>query len=188
MSITDSLKGKITQAAFAELIGVSEAKVSQLLTDGILARDATGLEWLRAYVERLREQAAGRLGDGDALSLTQERAALARSQREAQEIKNAAARGEYAPIGLLADVLSAASAGVVDRFEQLDGALQKACPDLPEAARTVVQQVIARARNEWIRATETLAVSMLEDLTVDDDPVEVLPGLEDEASETGVLV
>jgi len=113
--------------------------------------------------ERLREQAAGRMSaDGGGLDLVQERAALARSQREAQEMKNAVARGEYAPIGLLSDVLGAASAGVVDRFDQLDGTLRKVCPDLPEAARVAVHQVIASARNEWIRATASLVEAHLE--------------------------
>lgn len=85
----------------------------------------------------------------------QERARLARSQREAQDIKNAVARGEFAPIGLLADVLGMASSAVVDRFEQLESAMRKACPDLPDEAKATVQQVIANARNEWIRATES---------------------------------
>ena len=54
---------------------------------------------------------------------------------------------------------------MVDRFEQLEGALKKTCPDLPEAARTVVLQVIASARNEWVRATATLVAEHLEAIT-----------------------
>lgn len=77
-------------------------------------------------------------------------------------------RGEYAPIGALADVLATASAGVVDRMEQLEGALAKACPDLPEAARLVVQQVMASARNEWVRSTASLIDAALAD-PLDDD-------------------
>jgi phage terminase Nu1 subunit (DNA packaging protein) len=107
--------------------------------------------------------------DTGGLDLVQERAALAREQRIGQAMKNAVARGEFAPVGLLADVLAAASAGVVDRFEQLDGALRKACPDLPEAAREVVQKVIASARNEWIKSTETLAADTLDALAADDE-------------------
>jgi phage terminase Nu1 subunit (DNA packaging protein) len=160
----------VSQAEFAAMIGVSEARVSQLLSEGFIPRGGTAAEWLIAYCERLRDQAAGRMGsDVGGLDLVQERAALARSQREAQDIKNAVARGDFAPIGLLADVLAAAAAGVVDRFEQLDSALKKACPDLPEQARTVLQQVIASARNEWIRATASLVVAHLDATTIDDD-------------------
>lgn len=147
------------------LIGVSEAKVSQLASEGVIVRGASGHAWLLAYCERQREVAAGRASaDGGGLDLVQERAALARSQREAQDIKNAVSRGEYAPIGLLADVLGLASSAVVDRFEQLEGALQKACPNLPDDAKATVQQVIANARNEWIRSTAKLVVEHLDGL------------------------
>lgn len=156
-----------SQADFAELIGVSEAKVSQMLTEGVLERGATQLQWLRAYCARLREQAAGRDATGQ---LTQERAALAREQRVGQEIKNRVAQGEYAPVGLLADVLAAASAGVVDRFDTLPGLLRKTCPDLPSEAREAVMRVMTSARNEWVRATAELAVRALDELAeVDED-------------------
>jgi len=79
----------------------------------------------------------------------QERAALAREQRIGQAIKNGVARKEYAPVGLLADVLGTASSAVVDRFDHLEGVLAKSCPDLPEDAKTAVLTVIADARNEW---------------------------------------
>lgn len=159
-----------TQEAFGLLVGISQQKVSQLLKEGVIDQGGSAAAWLTAYCERLRQQAAGRLGDATGgLDLVQERAALARSQREAQDMKNAVARGEFAPVGLLADVLAAASAGVVDRFEQLDGALSKACPDLPEAARLVVQKVIASARNEWVKSTESLVADALDALARDED-------------------
>ncbi|QRF56582.1 hypothetical protein INQ48_25080 [Variovorax paradoxus] len=160
----------ITQAEFAVLVGVSEAKASQLVGEGVIERGQTAHAWLLAYCERLREVAAGRASAEDGgLDLVQERARLARSQREAQDIKNAVARGEFAPIGLLADVLGMASSAVVDRFEQLEGALRKASPDLPDEAKATVQQVIANARNEWIRATEKLVVLEMDRLASDDD-------------------
>jgi phage terminase Nu1 subunit (DNA packaging protein) len=166
----EALGVPVTQAEFAALIRVSEAKVSQLVGEGVIERGQTAHAWLLAYVERLREVAAGRASDeAGGLDLVQERARLARSQREAQDIKNAVARGEFAPIGLLADVLGMASSAVVDRFEQLEGALRKACPDLPDEAKATVQQVIANARNEWIRATEKLVVAEMDRLASDDD-------------------
>ena len=164
------LQAQITQAEFAQLIGVSEAKVSQLAADGTLERGASAQAWLHAYCARLREQAAGRAGDGaGGLDLVQERAALAREQRVSYEIKNAIARGEYAPIGLLADVLAFASRAVVDRFDALPGRLKKACPDLPSEARDVVATVITSARNEWIRATAELVVKQVDLLADEDD-------------------
>jgi len=150
------------------MIGVSEARVSQMVADGIIVRGDTALQWNIAAFERLRDQAAGRLGlESGGLDLVQERAALARSQRISQDMKNDIARGEYAPVGLLADVLGMASSAVVDRFDQLEGALRKACPTLPDDARATVMQVVASARNEWIRSTSKL-VNEAVDAMVDD--------------------
>lgn len=162
------LHAPCSQIEFADLVGLSESRVSQMLTEGVLVRGATKLQWLRAYCARLREQAAGRDATG---VLTQERAALAREQRVGQEIKNRLAQGEYAPIGLLADVLAAASAAVVDRFDALPGLLRKTCPDLPAEARDAVTRLIASARNEWVRATTELAVRSLDELVeFEDEP------------------
>jgi phage terminase Nu1 subunit (DNA packaging protein) len=161
---------QITQADFANLIGVSEGAVSAMFTEAKLERGNTGRVWLLKYCDRLREQAAGRLGSEDGgLDLVQERAGLARSQRISQDMKNDIARGEYAPVGLLADVLGMASSAVVDRFEQLEGALRKACPMLPDDAKATVMQVIASARNEWIRSTSKLVSETLDAMAAEDD-------------------
>jgi phage terminase Nu1 subunit (DNA packaging protein) len=170
VKVLSCLDAPISQAEFAQMVGVSEASISTRVKDGVLVRGDTAHEWLLAYCERLRDQAAGRLGDGGiGLDLVQERAALARSQREAQELKNAVARGEFAPIGALADVLGQASSAVVDRMDQLEGQLRKACPDLPEEARVVVLRVIADARNEWIRSTAKLVTEAVDAMTDDDE-------------------
>ena len=147
-----------------------------MVTDGKLPGTGSLGDVLQAYCQRLRLQAAGRMGDEvGGLDLVQERAALAREQREGQAIKNAVARREYAPIGLLSDVLGMASSAVVDRFDQLEGALRKACPDLPDEAKTTVQQVIASARNEWIRSTSTLVADTVDAMTDDEDQEDETP-------------
>ena len=169
MKVVPLLDQVISQAEFAEVIGVSEARVSQLMADGVLARGDTAHEWNLAYCERLRDQAAGRMGDSMGLDLVQERAALAREQREGQAIKNAVARKEYAPVGLLADVLGQTANAVVGRFDQLEGTLRKACPDLPDEAKTAVLQVIAAARNEWIRSTARLVSESVDAMMDADD-------------------
>ena len=169
-------EAKATQAVIGQLVGVSQQAISALVNDGKIPATGTVGAVLVAYCERLREQAAGRMGEeAGGLDLVQERAALARSQRIAQDLKNDIARGEYAPIGLLTDVLATAGAAVVDRFEQLEGALRKACPDLPDEARTTVMTVIASARNEWIRSTAQLVDRSLDELLAqqaDDDQVD----------------
>lgn len=162
-AVLEVLSEPVSQAEFAQMVGVSEARVSQWLSEGVLTRGDTAHEWLLALCERLRDQAAGRAGaEVGGLDLVQERAALAREQREGQAIKNAVARKEFAPVGLLADVLGLASSAVVDRFDQLEGTLRKAVPDLSDEAKTAVMQVIASARNEWIRATSTLVADAVD--------------------------
>lgn len=74
------------------------------------------------------------------------------------------ARGEYAPIGLLADVLGRAASSVVDRFDQLEGALRKQCPDISDDVLMAVLGVNAAARNEWLRATARLVDQYIDEL------------------------
>ena len=164
MKVIHHLDAIISQAEFAQIIGVSEARVSQLASEGVITRGDTAAEWLVAYCERLRDQAAGRLGESMGLDLVQERAALAREQRIGQAIKNGVARKEFGPVGLLADVLGSASSAVVDRFDHLEGVLAKSCPDLSEEAKTAVLTVIADARNEWIKSTASLVDAAVDEM------------------------
>ena len=157
----------VLQSEFAQMIGVSEARVSQMVSDGVIEKGATAHAWLLAYCERLRDQAAGRFGESGGLDLVQERAALAREQRIGQAIKNGVARKEFGPVGLLADVLGMASSAVVDRFDHLDGVLAKSCPNMPDEAKTAVLTVIADARNEWIKSTARLVDAAIDEMIAD---------------------
>jgi phage terminase Nu1 subunit (DNA packaging protein) len=166
-----------SQAEFAEIVGLSEARVSQLVADGVIPRGETAHNMLLAYCERLRDQAAGRAGcEVGGLDLVQERAALAREQRIAQEMKNSVARGEYAPIGVLADVLGRASSSVADRFDQIEGALRKARPDIDDDVMMTVLAVVTAARNEWVRSTARLVDVAIDDLADQDDPADDIFG------------
>ncbi len=156
------LNGPAVQSDVAEVVGVSKQAISAMVAGGKLPTCQTMGELIAAYCARIREQAAGRLGDTvGGLDPAHESAALKRAQREGQEIKNAVLRGEYAPINLLAEVLAMASQSIVERLDQLPAALRKTCPDLPEAARDQVMNTIASARNEWLRATSELVVARL---------------------------
>ena len=163
MKAVEAMRQAISQAEFGAWVGISEARVSQLMAEGVLTRGETGHEWLMAYCERMRDIAAGRASsETGGLDLVQERAALAREQRLGIAIKNAVARGEYAPISLLAEVLATASQSVSERFEQLPGLMRKVCPELPDAARDKLMSAIADARNQWVRATSRLVTEAIE--------------------------
>lgn len=154
------LAAQPTQAEFASLMGVTQPAISAMMADRRLPQNGTWLELIRAYVGQLRKTAAGR---GEEVSeLARQKTLLIKAQTEAQDLKNSVARGEYAPIGILADVLALASSAIVDRLDQLEGQLRKAYPDLPEEARLVILRVIADARNEWIRSTSKLVADSLD--------------------------
>lgn len=156
MKVLPYLDAIVSQAEFAQMVGVSEASISKRVSEGVLTRGENVHAWLVGYCEHLRDQAAGRIGETLGLDLVQERAGLARAQREAQELKNQVARGEFAPIGILADVLGLASSAIVDRMDQFEGQVRKACPDLPQEVLLIVLRIMADARNEWIRSTSQL--------------------------------
>lgn len=163
--------GVVTQTVFGAAVGVSQQAISDLVHKGVLTEGQGADVWLLAYCGRLREQAAGRLGETiGGLDLSQERAALAREQRMGIEIKNAVLRGEYAAIELLGEVLARASQAVAERFDHLPGRLKKACPELPPEALDQVLAIIAAARNEWVRETATLVSAQV----VGDDDADLL--------------
>jgi phage terminase Nu1 subunit (DNA packaging protein) len=172
------MSAPVVQTVVAEVVGVSKQAISAMVQEGKLPACETMGQMISAYCERLRDQAAGRLGDeAGGLDLVQERAALAREQRIAQKMKNDVASGEYAPIGLLSDVLGVASSAVVDRFDQLEGTLRKSCPGIDDEVMTVVMRVVASARNEWIRSTVKLVTAAVETMVDDEDDELVLPDL-----------
>ena len=89
---------RICGADLCDLLRLSPAALSGLVKRGIAVRmghDACDLrETVGRYAEHLRGIASGRGGEAETLTLTGERARLARAQAEAVEMKNAQARGE----------------------------------------------------------------------------------------------
>lgn len=79
----------IKQSEFADLVGIAQSRVSELVGKKVLPRDGTGRAWLVAYCAHLRAIAAGRAGE---LDLAQERAALTRVHRELADLKLAETR------------------------------------------------------------------------------------------------
>lgn len=169
---------EVSQGELAALIGITRPRVTQLMTEGTLPRTRVLSELVRALVKRGYERPAGRPPkdkppeDPDALDLNQEKAKLAREQRLTVEMKRQIALGEYAPIGMLADVLGNASSAIVAQFDQMESTLAKSCPDLDERAKQAVLAMLARARNDWIKKTAELVEVEIDALAVDEDDAE----------------
>ena len=110
----------MTQAAFGELVGITQQSVSGLVNGGILQPGATAGAWLLAYCERLRDQAAGRLGSTpDGLDLVQERAILARHQGGIAQMKLAELRGELIQVAAVKAVWAARLTSARDALLQI---------------------------------------------------------------------
>ncbi|WP_347220302.1 hypothetical protein [Chryseobacterium sp.] len=177
--IEDFFDKPISQTGFAELLGLSRMRITQYVAEGTLPRAGSFRQWIGATLDRARKNGGGKpiapraapagSDDPDEIDPNREKALLAREQRRGHEIKNRVAEGKYAEIGLLADVLAEASAAVVAQFDQLEGRLAKECPDLPEEAKRVTLQMLARARNLWIDETATLVKRRVEAMTEGDD-------------------
>ena len=82
-------------------LGIGPEALNALAHRGVVPKVGKG-QWrlrdvVRSYCEHAREMAAGRKSDVGDLDLVQERAALAKAQREAQDMKNDTMRGELLP-------------------------------------------------------------------------------------------
>lgn len=169
-----------TQAEIAAHLDISERRLRELLTEWGLDHKQVPLADIRIrYVRKLREEAAGRAAADSSIDLPTERALLARSQREGQDIKNAVARGTYAPIDALTDVLSNAAQSAVDHFDQIPAGINRVCPDLPQPVRDLIMTEIARARNEMVRKTASLIADTLEPFDIQEEEEPAAPTEED---------
>jgi phage terminase Nu1 subunit (DNA packaging protein) len=86
-----------TQAEIAKHLNVSTRYVRELIAAGILPKGGGLDECRAAYLEHLRERAAGRGASGD-LELGAERARLARLQGDKLELELAEKNGDLVPI------------------------------------------------------------------------------------------
>lgn len=133
-----------TQKEFADLVGISQQAVSELLTRGVLVGRQPAGNWLKAYTAHLREQAAGRGGDGQ---LAANRAAESATRNEMLQIKLKALRGEYAPVSAIERVLTVVGSQIVSKLEVLPSRVKMVCPQLTADGLSVVEAAVAEACN-----------------------------------------
>lgn len=137
-----------TQQVIADIIGVGQPAVSGMIERGIIRRGDTLAASIASYCAHLREVAAGRQSDSGGLDLVTERARLAAAQADRVELQNKATRREYAPIEVLGDCLAKIVEMMVASLDQIDGAMAKSAPDLPEPTRLAVLACVVDARNK----------------------------------------
>lgn len=154
----------MTQAAFGQLVGVSQQAIGNLVGRGVIDSSMTGQAMLHAYCSHLRETAAGRQAGGD-LDLVAERAMLAKAQRERIEMQNGVTRGELAPVVLIEEVLSKAGSRIGGIFDAIPGAVKRRVPSLSSEEIGNIEKEIAKARN-------IVAAISLDDLREPDEDAE----------------
>lgn len=147
-SLLDALATRVSQAEFAQAVGVSEARVSQLAGEGLLRSGATAGEWLAAYCERLRQQAAGRDPDGE---LSVERARVARETADKIAMQNALTRRELVPLAALEAVLTAVAQRIVQKLDAVVPLLRRTHPSLPASALAQVAKALNDCREDCAR-------------------------------------
>lgn len=162
-----------TQDEIAHYLDISDRRLRELLAEWGISHKTTPLDQIRVrYIRKLREEAAGRadVGGEDGLVAARTREANERADRLA--LQNATLRGEFAPIEVLGDVLAKTIEIMVSELEQIDAALQKAAPDLPEPARQAVLVCINAARNKVKARIGSLKVDDIDPADNIDDDIE----------------
>lgn len=162
-----NLDAPCTQAEFAQLVGVSQPAVSELLTKGVLGKGQMARTWLLAYTAHLREGAAGRGADGE---LAANRAAESATRNEMLQIKLKRMRGEYAEVALIEQVLAHVGTQIASKLEPLPARIKMLCSQLTAEDLKEIEGVITAARN--LAAASSLAT--LQDANKDDDADEVV--------------
>ncbi|MGY6214972.1 terminase small subunit [Methylolobus aquaticus] len=140
------------QRELAEHLDLSERALRDLLSDlGIDHKQCTRDEVRVAYIRRLREQAAGRATSGD-LSLSEERAGLAREQKLLARIRKRRELGEWAPIENITLVLSRVTSQMASTFDGIPVQLKRRFPGVTAEQMGVIREELAKARNLLVSA------------------------------------
>jgi len=155
------------QAVIAEHLDMSERAVREFLEKVSIDHKKNTLTQIRlAYIQHMREVAAGRAAEGG-LDLAAERAQLARAQRERIEMQNAVTRGDLAPRSLLTEVLARTAPRICGQLDSIVPALRRrsgySADDLDFVAQT-----IADARN----AIASMRLDDVADVVVPDEITE----------------
>lgn len=109
--MTDLLKEKANQTSFAELVGVSKQAIQKVAVRAGLRKGGTHAEWLRAYCEHLRTEAAGRGGES-MQDLTKQRILESREKTLSMQLENLERLGHLVSVEEMTGVFDELSSAV----------------------------------------------------------------------------
>lgn len=133
-----------TQTEFAALVGVGQPAVSDLQQRKVFDPQRTAGGNLLIYCAHLREQAAGRGGDGE---LAANRAALAKTSNARMELRLYREQGKFADVLVIEQVLAFVGSQVASKLEPLPARIKMLCPQLTADDIKQVETAITEARN-----------------------------------------
>ena len=109
---------KATGTAIARLTGLSESRISKMKGMDVWSADMTLQEANHSVIKWLGKRAAGHISE-QGLDLVQERAALARENRETAALKNAELRGDLVRVDEIRRAIFAASRGIRNSLQTI---------------------------------------------------------------------
>lgn len=159
------LDAPIKQVDFAQLVGITQPAVSDLLTRGVLKPNDSLRTWLLAYTKQLREQAAGRGADGE---LAANRAALTHTNNEMAQIKLKRLRGQFAAVNVIEQILAFVGKQIASALEPLPARIKMLVPQLTPDDVKAIEAAITEVRNK----AADMSIATLAEANADDDPDE----------------
>lgn len=143
------MEAELTRAQLADQLGVTPARISQLLAEGVLTRLPNGrypAHAVQQYIEFIRKPAASKSEYTDLLL-----------QEKLRELKrfNDEEDAKYAPRELLERTLAESVAGVISILETLPGKIQEALPEFSD-------EQIDFIRGETLKCCEIVRATKLE--------------------------
>jgi phage terminase Nu1 subunit (DNA packaging protein) len=137
-----------TQEQFAQLVGISQPAVAQLIRKGVLNRKGDIVQWTKEYTRNLREQAAGRASENGGHDLVAERARLSARQAEKLEIELAKSRGELLPTESIVEALTFTAATIRTKLLSVPSRYKSLSPRLSAKEIDVLDNLIREILTE----------------------------------------
>jgi len=109
---------KATGTAIARLTGLSESRISKMKGMNVWSADMTLQEANHSVIKWLGKRAAGHISE-QGLDLVQERAALARENRETAALKNAELRGDLVRVDEIRRAIFTTSRGIRNSLQTI---------------------------------------------------------------------
>lgn len=143
----------VSSEVLEDLLGVSSETIRKLAAKDVVVRVARGRfalrESLKRYAESLRETAAGRGGDDDQAIQARENALLARSRREAQDLKNEQTRGELVSVSEVRTTWASEWLAIRNTLLSVPGRVSTRLPHLTRHDLNEIDHAIRKVLSEF---------------------------------------